>query len=246
MIDRGLLLTLVLIALVLLGVTRMVPPRTLAPRALWDEAALAAFVGTLIARLVTLAFDDPAGLLQVRDIPLFRGGVDFWPGATAALTVLVIGARRSEVDPVSRLADLLPYALAAYATYEATCLLRDGCFGPVSPVGLVPPGVGVREFPVGLALAVAVAGVAVAARRAAIPSVTLAVGLGSLAWLRFAASFWLPTIRPGLGRPAVESLAAALIVSLVGAFAWVRARRRRQSPSAPTSASTPTYDTMSS
>lgn len=246
MIDRGLLLTLALMALVLLGAVRLAPPRTLAGRAVWDEAALAGFVGTLAGRLAALAFDDPAGLLRIRDIPLFRGGVEFWPGAAAVAAVLLIDARRREVGPVARLADLLPYELLLYGTYEAACLLRDGCFGPVSLVGLVPRGVGVREFPVDLALGVAVGGVALAVRRVGMPTVALVVGVGSLAWLRFVASFWLPRLGVGLGRPAVESFIVAVLVSLVGALVWVRVGRRRHGTVAPTSASVRSYDTMSS
>ena len=246
MIDRGLLLALLLMAVALLGVVRWLPPRTLAARAVWDEAALAVFVGTLAGRLTALVFDDPAGLLRIRDIPLFRGGVDFWPGAFAAAAVLAIGAHRKDVDPAGRLADLLPYALVVYAVYEAGCLLRDGCFGPMSSVGLVPRGVGVREFPVSLALAVAAVAVAAMVRRVRAPLLAVAVGLGALAWLRFAASFWLPKIGHGLGRPAVESLVVAISASLIGALAWVTARRRPLEPTAPTSPPAPTYDTMSS
>ena len=244
MIDRGLLLALVLMALALLVVIRLAPPRTLPSRAVWDEAALAAFVGTLAGRLVALAFDDPAGLLRIRDIPLFRGGVDFWPGAAAAVTVLVIGARRAGVDPAGRLADLLPYALVLYGVYESGCVLRDGCFGPVSPVGLVPHGVGVREFPVSLALAGAVFAVAAVVRHLVVPSVALALGLGSLAWFRFAASFWLPKLGDGVGRAPVESLVVAVGALLAGSLLWAIARRRPPEPVAPTSEVPPRYDTQ--
>src|SRR3546814_6179302 len=43
------------------------------------------------------------------------------------------------------LPELAPFALWGYALYEATCGLRDGCYGPVSSLGLTPDGLAERR-----------------------------------------------------------------------------------------------------
>src|SRR3546814_9207789 len=72
--------------------------------------------------------------------------------------------------------------------------LRDGCYGPVSSLGLTPDGLADRHFPIGMAVGVAVAALALGVRhlRAAPAGDRLLLAIGGLAAIRAVAAVWLP------------------------------------------------------
>ena len=223
MIDSGLLVSLGATLGSVWVLARLMPPRTMAARDIIDSSLTGILTGIATARVAAMAFDDPAGLRRLGDVLLLRGGLDFWPGVLAGALTLTVIWHRSGVAVVPRLADGAPYALCAYAAYEATCLARDGCFGPRSPVGLRPGGLGSPQFPIGLAVAIAVIGLAAGVRRLAAqsgaPAVMLAVG--GLAATRFVAAFWLPRVSLGPTRQQVESLVVLAVAAVAGAVMMV-------------------------
>lgn len=228
MIDRGLLLTLAVMAVAAPALVRLARPRTQEAGALIDSALAAMLAGVLVARVVAMALDDPTGLTRVRDILVIRGGVEFWPGVVAAMVVLTTSAWRAGAAVVPRLADLSPFALWEYALYEAACLVRDGCFGPHSLIGVAPGGLGSRQLPVGVLVGVAMAALGVLVRRlaAARPVYALLVAVGGVALVRSVASFWLPKIGTSLTRQHIESLAVtAAAVAAIGAHLLASGRR---------------------
>ena len=131
-------------------------------------------------------------------------------------------ARQDNVSPAGRLAAITAPALVAWACYEATCLLHDGCPGPVTTFGLRPDGLVQRMFPISLGVAAAAAGAAVVVRRwhrHGLPDLqVIAVALLSLATIRSFASIWLPHIGNGLTRQHRTSIAVA-IVTFIGLVA---------------------------
>jgi len=227
MIDVGLLSSMAVIVAIVFVVKRWVPPLTLGTDTLGGVVANPVFAGVLVARLVAVALDDPSTLGRPRDLLLIRGGMEFWAGALAAVVVAGIGAHRAKVPVLARLGDLAVYALVAYAAFEATCVLRDGCFGPISPIGIRPRGLGAPEFPTGLFVGLAALGLAVVVRRCARRSGGMAVWFtaGGLASVRFAAAFALPHIGTGPSRPQFEAGAVIVGTAVVGGVAWLWAQR---------------------
>jgi hypothetical protein len=223
-IDRGLLLTIAVMAVAVPVLARLAPPRTMDRGELLDAALPSVFAGLAAGRLTTLALDDPAALSRLRDILLIRGGMEFWPGVAAGLVLITIAARRSAVALDVRLADLAPFAMWEYALYEALCLVRDGCFGPRAAIGIRPGGRGSPQLPIGVLLAVAVAAAAVVVRRVANRQPRRAVvgALGTVALVRAVASFWLPRIGSALTRQHVESIAVVAIAIAAGTAMLVR------------------------
>lgn len=219
MIDRGLLATMVLAAVIVALVDRRWRRRGEAAETVLSLASTPLMVGLAVARLVAVALDDPATLRRPFDLLLIRGGMEFWAGVLGAAGALWLGARRNPCRAVERAAELAPFALLAYALYEAACLLRDGCFGPASAVGLRPGGLGQRQIPIGVLVGMAAAGLGVAARylsRRARPAAVIALSLAGLAAIRSVAGFASPRVSAGLTRPHRESL-VALAVSLIWA-----------------------------
>ncbi len=192
-----------------------------------DVGFSAVVAGLVVARVVAVALDDPTGLGDLKSMLSVRGGVELWAGAAAGTAVVALRATRSGRSVWTVLACGAPLALWAYATWEAGCALRDGCFGPASPVGLVPPGLTQRVLPLGLLMATAVAGVGAVAwrcrRRAPVHAVIGSVA-GS-ASVRAVASFWLPALGDGLTRPHRESLVVAILA--VAAFVGTCLRQPR-------------------
>ncbi len=235
MIDQGLLLSAAAVVAVVWVLARLAPPRTLAAGDVLDASVWAVFAGLMAGRVTAMILDDPSGLRRLGDILILRGGVEFWPGLAVGSGVLALSARRQGVAPGARLADVAPYGLAAYAVYEAACVVRDGCFGPVSSLGLAPAGVGEPQFPVGVALALGVAGLAVGVyrTRAWTPGWSLLLALASLAAARYLAAFWLPRIGSGPTRPQVESLAVLLgaVAIALGSLVAGRTRTRKTASS---------------
>lgn len=228
MIDRGLLLTVALMAVAVPVLARLAPPRTMERSELLDAALPGVFAGLAAGRLAALALDDPAALSRLRDLLLIRGGMEFWPGVAAGLVLITIAARRSAVALDARLADLAPFAMWEYALYEALCLVRDGCFGPRAAIGIRPGGLGSPELPLGVFMAVAVAAAAIVVRRVAVrrPRCAVVGAVGTVALVRAVASFWLPRIGTALTRQHVESIAVAVVAIATGAAMLVRRRER--------------------
>lgn len=124
----------------------------------------------------------------------------------------------------ARLADLAPFALWAYATYEAACVVRDGCYGPPSAVGLRPEGTATTLFPVGLAVALLVVDLGAAARALGQrrPGLAILVAVGGLGAIRSVAAIWLPSVGGGLILPHRESIAVATAAVVIGVVVLVR------------------------
>ncbi|MEQ9162311.1 MAG: hypothetical protein RLN74_06360, partial [Ilumatobacter fluminis] len=130
MIDVGLLLTMIVAVGVPSLVARWWPLTTFGePVGFLDVAIWPAMVGLGVGRLVAVALDGPSSLGSLSDLLIIRSGVEFWPGVAAAMLAAAWSAHRSGVASFDRLADLVPLALIGYAGYEATCLVRDGCYG---------------------------------------------------------------------------------------------------------------------
>ena len=235
MIDVGLLASMAIV-LIVPSVFVHPWPASAAATGLIDVASGALFIGIVVGRLVAVAIDDPGSLTSLSDLLIVRSGVEFWPGVAAGLAWLALRARHDDVAPVERLAAISAPALVAWACYEATCLLRDGCPGPLSGLGLRAAGLVERMFPIGLMVAAAAVGTAVVVRRwhrHGMPSVqVVALALGALATIRSVASIWLPHIGNGLTRQHRTSIAVAVIAST--GFVVLRLRVRRPATSVET------------
>ena len=231
MIDRGLLITMVAMVVAVLLAARGWPPRLARDDTVIGRGFAGIAVGALVARLVAVALADPSAFTRPGDLLVIRGGMEFWPGVAAGITACAVAARRAKVPAVAEMADLAPYSLAAYAVFEASCVFRDGCFGPVSAIGLRPGGVGPTEIPVGLGVALAAAGLAVLVRRIAGHDVLMAllVAVFGLATARAAAAAWLPKIGSAPSRPQVESVIVAALALASGGFVVVARRLRTAS-----------------
>lgn len=232
MLDFGLLATGAAIWLVLAAAARWAPTSVIDRGELLDRLALPAVAGLLAGRLVAAVLDDPASLRSVRAFLVIRGGVEFWPGVLVTVGVLAAGIRRRRRGIAFDLAELAPFLLWGYATYEATCLVRDGCYGPASAIGLTPDGLRTTTFPVGLVAAAAIAILAIAVRQlwGWPPLSRIALAVGGVAAVRSVASIWLPRLGDELTRQHVESLGVLAVVSLAAAYLrMVHVRRRRRS-----------------
>lgn len=226
MIDVGLLLTMV----VAVGLPSLVatwwPLTTFAePTGFLDVAVWPSFVGLGVGRVVAVSIDGPSSLGSLSDLLIIRSGVEFWPGVAAALLVAAWSARRSGHASLDRLADLTPLAVIGYAGYEVACLVRDGCYGPESPLGLQPPGTSTAMFPIGVAAAVAVVAGAIVLRRQSdrLPSwAVLLCGVVVVAGSRSLASIWLPHIGDGLSRQHWSSVIVFVFAALVAVAATGR------------------------
>ncbi len=227
MIDVGLMATIAVMLTIPAVFIRPWPPGSLRSGVL-DTSLAALFAGVVVGRLTSLAFDDPGSLTSLSDVLIIRSGVEFWPGVIAGLACLAVGAKRDHVPVSLRLAALMPAALIAWAAFEAACLVRDGCPGPQSPVGLRPDGLMTTMFPIGLAVAACGTASAVILgrwHRNGAPSIEVAIaGVGAVAGIRSIASIWLPHIGSGLTRQHGESIAAVVVA--IAAMIIVGTRRR--------------------
>ena len=218
MMDRGLFLSIVAVVAVVYVTARLARPHTLAPTQVFDVLMGPTMAAAIVGRLTAMALTDWRSFTEVRDILVFRGGLEFWPGLAAGLMVLWRGARRDNADPLLRLVDLLPYVLWAMAAFDVTCLLREGCFGPTSPIGLVPTGLQSRVLPVGILVAAitALTGTAIRRRWPAQPLTTVLLALLFVAGQRSIASIWLPRFGDDPTRQQLQSIAvtAAAIITI--------------------------------
>lgn len=217
MIDVGLLLTMV----VAVGLPSLIatwwPLTTFdEPVGFLDVAIWPAFVGLGVGRLVAVAIDGPSSLGSLSDLLIIRSGVEFWPGVAAAMLAIAWSAHRAGFAPSERLAALVPLTLVGYAGYEATCLVRDGCYGPESSLGLQPPGTSTRMLPIGVVAAFAVlVGAIVLHRRSGRWSswIVLFGGGATVAGVRSLASIWLPHLGDGPTRQHWSSIVVLVVAS---------------------------------
>ncbi|QXC60640.1 hypothetical protein KSP35_20325 [Aquihabitans sp. G128] len=174
-------------------------------------------VGLLVGRLVTLALDDPRSIGGLSDMLVIRSGVEFWPAVLSAALVVAWQSRRAGVQALTRLAGLAPWAMVGYASYEAACIFRDGCFGPVGSLGLKPDGMDQRMFPIGLALGVAVASAAAFVtwvhRLGWPPLAIVASATALVALARSWASIWLPRVGEAMTRQQRSSIVVAILAA---------------------------------
>lgn len=228
MIDRGLLGTMGLIVAAVAILDRLLRGRSTGKEPILGLASTPLLVGIAVGRLVAVALDDPDTLRRPFDLLLIRGGVEFWPGLAAAAAAVWVSAMREKRPPEQRLALLAPYALWAYGTYEAACLLRDGCFGPPMAAGLRPGGIGAPQLPVGVLVGLSAAALGAAVWR--IPGLrpyrVVAVSVIGMAAIRVAAGFLLPKVTSGPTRAHWESMVVLAIALLGGAGLLARSAMR--------------------
>ena len=224
MLDIGLLVSMFVILCVLYAAARWAPVGSMASNETVDRLYLPAFAGVLGGRVVAAALDDPTSLRSLRALLVLRGGVEFWPGVAVGVLALVVGLRRAGAPVMLDLVELTPFVLWGYGAWELTCFLRDGCFGPPVPFGLVPDGLSHPQFPVGLVQGAAVVGLGFLVRHlwSAGPVQRLLVAVAGLAAIRAVGSFWLPHLGSGLTRQHWQSLAVAV---LAGASLAITSRR---------------------
>ena len=233
MIDIGLLAS---IAVVVIVPTFFVQPWPLAgaPTGLIDAGLGAVVVGLVVGRITAVALDDPGSLTTLSDLMIIRSGVEFWPGVGAAVLWIVFRSHREGVAASLRLAAIAAPALVAWACYEATCVLRDGCPGPVSAIGLRPDGLVKRMIPIGLLAAAAAAAAALMVRRAQRAGMTdirvVTLTVAAAAAIRSVDSIWLPRIGTGFTRQHQTSLLVAVLSALT--FAVLTATGQRPSAQA--------------
>lgn len=225
MIDPGLLGTLLIILVWMTLITRFVTSSVVDRHRLTDLVCGPVIVGFVVARLAAMAAENFGESLRLRDLALIRSGMEFWAGLAAGLGWAAWRWRGERPDVWSVFAAITPFGLWAYSLFEGTCLVRDGCLGPTSPIGLRPHGLESRVFPVGLAVAAVLSIIGVVLHRAwalHAPTVVFS-GLTSLAVVRAVAGFWLPAI--GASRMQRESVVAALVIPLVWLLRALNARR---------------------
>jgi len=225
-IDTGLLISVVALVSAPVAWSRASNLRIDDER-LTDAAIAPLLAGLLSARVATLILDDPEALRSLKDASVIRGGVDFWPGVFVAVAITAWSAHRAGKQPWQRVAALAPFALVAYSVFEATCIFREGCYGPRSSFGLQPTGIQSTMFPFGWLVAGVVLAAAVIVHRSSwTPRVRVWVAVMAVSWSRAISSFWLPKIGDGLTRAHQWSLTIAVATSVIGLVAWARSRRR--------------------
>lgn len=214
MIDYGLLVSMIIAFGVpsLVGSWWTVSGRD-GPIGFFDVALWPAFTGLAIGRITTLAIDDPSSIGRISDMLIIRSGVEFWPGVTAAIGAALLSAHLGLVSPSRRISELTPLAMVGYASYEAACIFRDGCYGPRNSIGLRPPGLSTTMLPIGwfmtLAVVVAAFCVHVLVARGRNPLEIVLVAAASVASIRTVGSIWLPHVGEGLTRQHLSSLVVA-------------------------------------
>lgn len=232
MIDVGLLLTMI----IAMGLPALVARWWLLTTfgqfvGFLDVAIGPAFVGLGVGRLVAVGIDGSSSLGSLSDLLIIRSGVEFWPGVTAAVLAAAWGARRAGVVIMARLADLVPLAMLGYAGYEATCVVRDGCFGPLAPLGLRPPGTSTTMLPIGIIAAAVVAIAAAVLHREQSRRASAVIVLGGLivvSAVRSIGSIWLPHIGDGLTRQHRSSILVAATATGSLVILSVASRRRER------------------
>lgn len=225
--DTGLLLTLLIVVGGVQVVIRVAPPAGVDRAQLVEFVSTPVIAGLVAARVVFVVLDHPASVFRIRDVMVVRSGMEFWAGVVVALLWVLTKARRpmDRGEVMVKLAVAVPYLLAGVALYEASCLVRDGCLGPVSTVGLVPHGLDSAMVPVGLLVAGALGVTAVVLRQAGTLEAdqTVLCSIAALGGVRLVASWFLPAFGPSR----VERESAVVFVVAVIGLVVVTVRRRR-------------------
>jgi hypothetical protein len=217
MLDIGMIVSGAVVALVVVLADRWRGDTSDHDMSVLDRLYMPLLGGVVVGRLIALALDDPTSLGAIRSILVIRGGVEFWPGVAAFAALVAWSGRRRGTAAVRHACELAPFAMWGYATYEATCVFRDGCFGPSSPVGLVPPGLADRQFPIGIAMGLAVAalGGMILRRSGVDPGTSLLAAVASVALVRSIGSVWLPHLGDGFTRQHIQSVGVLVAAGLV-------------------------------
>lgn len=230
MLDIALLGSVLVIVTSLYIAARWAPVASMHANEAIDRLYLPTFAAILAARVVAAALDDPTSLRSLRSLLVVRGGLEFWPGVAAGLAVLAAGLRRSGRPVLVELVDLAPFALWGYGAWELTCWLRDGCYGPEAPFGLVPDGLSEPQLPMGLLMGgtLVLLGFVVRHAWSITPGARLLLAVGGAAAIRAVGSFWLPHLGAGLTRQHWQSLAVVAVATFwFGLSTWQSARVRR-------------------
>lgn len=224
--DVGLLFTVLIVIGGVQLVLRAAPPTAVDRSQLVELVSTPLIIGLIAARVVFVLLDHPASVFRFRDLMVFRSGLEFWAGVGVAMAWLIIRSRRSggRSEAVVKLAAAVPYLLIGVALYEGSCLVRDGCMGPVASVGLVPRGLRSRMVPVGLLVAGTLGLAAFVLRRAwALEAEqTVLSAFVVLGAVRLVASWFLPDFGPSR----VERESALVLVVSVGVLIMSTTRRR--------------------
>ncbi len=218
--DTGLLLTVLIVLGGVQLMLRALPPTAVDRAQVVELISTPVIVGLLAARVIFVLLDHPASVFRLRDLMVVRAGVEFWAGVFVALVWVLVRVRRAvdHVGAMVTLAAAMPYLLIGVALYEASCLVRDGCLGPVASVGLKPNGLGSTMVPVGVLVAGALGVAAVVLRRARTrkPAQTVLGALAILGGVRLVASWFLPAFGPSR----VERESALVFVVSSIALVW--------------------------
>ncbi len=224
--DVGLLLTVLIVVGGVLSALRVAPPAGVDRAQLVELGSTPVVVGLVAARVVFVLLDHPASVFRIQDLMVVRAGMEFWAGVVVSLVWIFARARRSvdRSDAMVKLAAAVPYLLIGVALYEASCLVRDGCLGPVARVGFVPRGLDSPMVPVGLVVAAALGVAAVVLRQAWTLEAdqTVLCALAGLGGVRLVASWFLPAVGPSR----VERESAVVFGLAVIGLVVVTARRR--------------------
>ena len=231
MIDYGLLVSVLLALGVPSLAMRFRQPATYDVQvSALDVMLVPGLVGVAVGRLSTLAIEDPRAIGKISDMLVVRSGVEFWPAAIAAVLMVAWSAHRDQVPPIARVAALSPFALVGYGAYEAACLFRDGCYGPVSSVGLIPAGLTTSMVPVGILMGVgAVAAAVLVSRQQRFgwpPSAVIWASVALVGLVRSVGSVWLPKVGGDLSRQHRTSILVTVLAGLLTASELVRSARR--------------------
>lgn len=225
--DVGLLLTMLIVFGGVHLTLRILPPTAADRGEVVELLATPLITGLIAARLVFVLLDHPASVFRLRDLMVVRAGMEFWAGVVVALLLVLIRVRRSDDrgGAAATFAVATPFLLIGVALYEGSCLIRDGCLGPVARVGLKPSGLATTMVPVGVIVAVVLFVAAVVLRQAWTLDAgqTVMVALVVVSGVRLVASRFLPAF--GQSRVERES-AVALVVSVVALLVLVARRRR--------------------
>ena len=228
MIDAGLLASMAILIAIPVLLIQPWPPEA-AGASVLDLAGGALLGGLIVGRLSAVALDDPGSLTSLSDLVIIRSGVEFWPGVLAASLWMAVSGWRQDGAVAPRLAAVAPAGLLAWACYEATCLIRGGCPGPISSIGLRPDGLTHRVFPVGLAVAALAGSCAIILsrlHRRGLPNVYIPIiAVGVIAVIRSVASIWLPRISQGITRQHRESIVIAAFSAVALTAVIIRSRR---------------------
>lgn len=239
MLDYGLFLSIGISALAVWVAAKIWITPELRDRSPLDHLMAPLLAGVIVGRAVTLVFSDLAGLANLREFMTIRGGVEFWPAVAAGTFVLVVlFSRPEDPPPVRRIALLAPFAMVVLAAFQMTCLLRDGCAGPASSVGLVPHDLTTRQLPMGLLGGAALVAFADWLRRSTLPDHTrILVGVFGVGAQRSLLGMIEPNLRSALRRDGITM--AISFVAAIGWWAWFEHRERVwRVPAQPTTAPT--------